>query len=103
MRMQVMDRVFKEIFDLEDNDPLIEAIKKQKTPSIKGVLAYSEATIDNLDILKANGTFKVIPLHLISLIRIFQAWNAYLIAQHGKRRIDWLDVSIINKDEFNDF
>jgi hypothetical protein len=102
-KKQVFDRLFKEVFELEDDDPLILAISEKGTPSISHVLEFSEQEIDALAITQADGTVKSVPSHCKSLIRILQSWNMYLIDQLGVRRIDWLDNDNINVGEFGDF
>jgi hypothetical protein len=102
-KKQVFDRIFKEVFELEDDDPLILAIAEKGTPSISYVIEFSEQEINALAVTEADGTVKSIPSHCKSLIRILQSWNMYLIDQLGVRRIDWLDNANINVDEFGDF
>ena len=103
MKKQVFDRIFQEVFELEDDDPLILAIAEKGTPSISYVIEFSGQEIDALTVTEDDGTVKSIPSHCKSLIRILQSWNMYLIDQLGVRRIDWLDSANINADEFGDF
>jgi hypothetical protein len=102
-KKQVFDRIFKELFKLEDDDPLILAITEKGTPSISCVIEFSGQEINALTVTEADGTVKSIPSHCKSLIRILHSWNMYLINQLGLRRIDWLDNANINADEFGYF
>jgi hypothetical protein len=67
-KKQVFDRIFKEVFELEDDDPLVLTIAEKGTPSISHVLEFSEQEIDALAITEADGTVKSVPSHCKSLI-----------------------------------
>ena len=102
-RQAAFDYVIKQIFDLEDTSPLLKCFNDKGISSVTDIINMSSNDIDNLEYKLLDGTVCPVPVHLRNLVRILQSWNYKLIDIHKIRRIDWLNLNMINQDAFDEY
>jgi hypothetical protein len=101
IRKQVFEWVFME---LDPDDPLLKGLTKANVPpSISDVIILTDTQIANIHVPQDDGSTIRLPIYSLSLIRLLQAWNFYLLAAHNLRRVDWLDKAMINSDTFDEY
>ena len=98
----MFDHVIKDVMGFEDDDLLVKALDSAGIASIPDLLVLTDGQIDNLDY--DDGTGSSIPsLADRNKLRILRAWNIHLQGIQSARRVDWLDPSTVNEDEWDEY
>ena len=100
-RQDVFDRVTSDILELSQE--VIDGIVDVGITCLADILSLDGNSILTLSISDTNGNLQLLPLFIISKIRILQAWNLYIINIHNIKCVDCMDQSIISIDEFDTF
>ena len=98
-----MNRVLKDVMDLEDSDIIVKAIESQGIKRIEDLLSLSESNIDDIFFDDLAGNQEEVPAFQKNLLKVLKEWNFYIMSNLGIRKVDWNDPSIVNYDDFNDF
>ena len=98
-----MNRVLKDVMDLEDSDIIVKAIESQGIKRIEDLLSLSESNIDDIFFDDLAGNQEEVPAFQKNLLKVLKEWNFYIMSNLGIRKVDWDDPSIVNYDDFNDF
>ena len=84
MRKQAFEWVFLEVMELDPDDPLLKGLTKANVPpSISDVIILTDTQIANIHVPQDDGSTIRLPIYSLSLIRLLQAWNFYLVAAHN--------------------
>jgi hypothetical protein len=105
MRKQAFDFVFLEVMELDPDNPLLlKGLNKASVPpSIPAVITLTDTQIASIQVPQDDGSTTRLRIYSLSLIRILQAWNSYLLVEHKMRRIDRLDTTMINSESFDEY
>ena len=102
-RKATFDRVLKDVMGIDDDDFLIKALDNEGIDSVPDLLTLTDDQIDNLAYVDDDGNVKSPSLANRNKLRILRAWNQHLQQVQGKRRIDWLDTTTVNEDEWDEY
>ena len=102
-KKEILNHILHDVMKVRVDDFLFKALDGNGIDSIQKIMISSDSSLANLKYLDTQGVQRNVPDHDIALLRILKAWNYYLIATTGLKRIDWMDLNIVNEDEFEDF
>jgi hypothetical protein len=104
MRKEAFDFVFLEVMELDPDDPFLKGLNKARVPpSIPAVITQTDTQIASIQVPHDDGSTTRLPIYSLSLIRVLQAWNFYLLVEHNIRRFDWLDTIMISSESFDEY
>jgi len=96
------DRVLKQVIGIPDDDFLLKALDNDGLDSIPDLLTLTDDQIDALFYNDSTGE-RVLPLSSRNKLRILHSWNFHLQQVQGVRRVDWLDTTSVNEDEWDEY
>ena len=103
-RKRTLNRILKDVFELEDDDLLVKAIEGQGFRSIDDLLALTTDNIDGLTAPDTSGIGRTqVPQYQKNLLKILKEWKFYLMSSGDVKKIDWDDLNLINSGSFDEF
>ena len=94
--------VLRTIVGVEDGNPLYDALKRYGASSMGDLLAMGNEDIGSLSFVE-DGKAVDLPRAHANLIRILQAYNLYLIKEHGVRKVNWQEGGHATPEDFCDY
>ena len=75
-----MNRVLKDVMDLEDSDIIVKAIESQGIKRIEDLLSLSESNIDDIFFDDLAGNQEEVPAFQKNLLKVLKEWNFYIMS-----------------------
>ena len=97
-----LERILRDVFELEDDDLLVKAIEAQGVVTIDDALSLSSEDIDRLETTSGKKRLPLLQARK-NLLKILREWNYYLQVSKGLKNVDWDNPNIVNADEFSHF
>jgi hypothetical protein len=94
-----MNRVFKDVFDLEDDSDLHKACRHDKVVSLDSLISFSPAEIDDLTFKEGTKEVKLAK-GFKGFIFVFQALVIKRASESNKFENDWSDANKLEYDEY---
>ena len=86
-RKRTLNRILKDVFELEDDDLLVKAIEGQGFRSIDDLLALTTDNIDGLTAPDASGTgCTQVPQYQKNLLKILKEWKFHFMSSGDSKK-----------------
>ena len=92
------------VIQLDKDDILRKVLSTHGITTISQVLIMKSDSIDGLDYREQDGAaLEHTPAHVIAVLHILKAWNAYLLQTLQLKIVDWEDESYVNPGDYMEF
>ena len=92
------------VIQLDKDDILRKVLTTHDITTILQVLIMKSDSIDGLDYRdEDSNVLKNTPAHVIAVLHILKAWNAYLLKNYQLKIADWEDESYVNPEDYMEF
>jgi hypothetical protein len=98
----ILDHVLKGVLGFDDDDLLLKALDGNGLDSLPDVVSLSDNQIDSLSFDNGTGTW-LLPVASRNKLRVFRSWNQYLRHIHGGQPVDWMDETVVNEDQWEEY
>ena len=95
--------LFKDVLQIEDDDPLTKCLAAENINSVLDLLSLSKNAIDNLKYQNSSNVSTQLPVHEAAKLHILKAWNRYFLDKDQVNTVDWDDRSTVNDASFLEF
>ena len=101
---KAFEHLLTNVIQLDKDDILRKVLTTYGITTISQVLIMKSDSIDGLDYHEKDSTVsKNTPAHVIAVLHILKAWNAYLLQTYQLKIVDWEDESYVNPEEYMEF
>jgi hypothetical protein len=101
-RKATFDHVLKDVVGVPDGDLLLKALDGIGCDNVIDLITLGPRDIENLSYNDGTSTIAVPPVRR-NQVRILQAWNTHLLTVTSARSVDWMDSSLVNEDEWDEY
>ena len=92
--------VLKEVFDLDDDDPLSKSLSEQHLTDIRDLMSYSFEQVQEFTYKDDTGASIPVPTHQLNLFRILQEYIVHRQTQGDPIGDDWTSIT---QEQFNEY
>ena len=85
--------VLKQVFDLDDDDPLSKSLAEQHLTDIRDLMSYSFEQVQDFTFKDDTGASTPVPTHRLNLFRILQEYIVHRQTQGDPIGDDWTSIT----------
>ena len=101
---KAFEHLLTNVIQLDKDDILRKVLSTHGITTISQVLIMKSDSIDGLDYREQDGAaLERTPAHVIAVLHILKAWNAYLLQTLQLKIVDWEDESYVNPGDYMEF
>ena len=101
---KAFDHLLMNVIQLDQDDIIRKVLSTHGITTISQVLIMKSDSIDGLDYREQDGAaLQHTPAHVIAVLHILKAWNAYLLQTLQLKIVDWEDESYVNPEDYMEF